>query len=49
MPREGHDAITASGLSYGLDISIHVPREGHDHLMDYDKLIESLDFYPRAP
>ena len=30
MPREGHDGRLFACLNTALDISIHVPREGHD-------------------
>ncbi len=30
MPREGHDVTQANVFAVMMDISIHVPREGHD-------------------
>ena len=47
MPREGHD-YSLAGMYRQRQISIHVPREGHDPKQTA-LLLPDIDFNPRAP
>ena len=42
MPREGHDDTTAKVTVLQAQISIHVPREGHDKAAGFGRVADAI-------
>ena len=48
-PRGARRVCALSNFTVAICISIHVPREGHDHIRRRDRDRDGNDFNPRAP